>query len=501
MIRIEWAVLALSTGVVAGLVLGAFALVRSSVESYGESPVPATDRHWRVVRRAFLVAAVAFLLFSIYGSLIPFRLQVPDLGERPPDRWLVWSFSRTDMAANFLLMVPGAYCLMGATCLRSRKWWVLGLASLATLLVCGLVTWINEFGQLWIARRVASWTDIVMQHLGAITGVAAWWISGALVSHWVWEFASQRRSASRWSWVLELYMVGFVFYHLLPLDLTISVGEIGNKFVTGRINIIPFRDLSHRTADWVELLRDVAIYVPVGAFVTLWRTARLRSFSQSLCFGFLIAVAVEAGQVVVRSRFADSGDVLLGMLGVSLGHFLVRRLARGKVADSTAAYRWGLASIAWMLVLPVVFWYPYELTQDSGPIREAFKHFWARPFERLIMGNSTLGITVTVLRNIVAFVPLGLLLSQVAARVAKRSSVRRAATLAAGATIVAYATALELVQLVIVGRTADITDWGLFVVSGWMGLTLGLKATRQPSDAAGEESRSAESSDSSVHAR
>ncbi len=480
--RVELQIVGLAVGVIAATMFAVLWVLRASIEppgklgASGESESAGDDRHWPMVRAIFLILAIGTLAFSLYGSLVPFSL---DLSSGEVNRGLHWSFSRTDMAANFLLLLPAGYFLTGAFGLHAKSVVERVASSVGAWSICGVITWINEFGQLLVTERVASWTDIVMQHLGATVGMACWWLTGSIVAPWAHGFLTNRRSAHRWIWLLELYLVGFVVYHVLPLDLTLNIGDLGKKYIEGRISLIPFADLRGRASTWIEIVRDVAIFVPIGALTTLWHTTRPRSLAHSLCCGLVIALALEAAQVIVQSRYASATDVVLGVVGIGLGHGLVRLIARDSAADGSSLARWTLVAIGWMSLLPLIFWYPYEMTRDTTEIRHAFAGFFAKPFQRLIMGNSPMVLIVLVLRDVACFLPLGMLWSQVVSRSGYRGVARRGAVVAAGLTIAIYAGGLELVQIAIPARTADITDWGIFVLAGWLGIAIGLFATRE----------------------
>ena len=133
-----------------------------------------------------------------------------------------------------------------------------------------------------------------MQHIGALTGIVAWKFSGRTVTDWFGQLVSYERSDRRWSLLLELYVVGLIAYHLLPLDLTLNVGEIGKKYLDGKITIIPFQNFNGASIDWLYLVRDIAIYIPMGAFITTWmrKGSAPRSFAKTICLGFVFSLCV-----------------------------------------------------------------------------------------------------------------------------------------------------------------------------------------------------------------
>src|SRR5262245_7222032 len=112
-------------------------------------------------RRTFLVGLAASVAFAIYGSLVPFDLhRLPfavalrrfDLAMEGP--LFVWS--RSDLIANVLLMVPVAFCLMASWRLDRRGLAGALFAAVVTL-ACGYgLANSLEFMQVYTPDRVVS---------------------------------------------------------------------------------------------------------------------------------------------------------------------------------------------------------------------------------------------------------------------------------------------------------------------------------------------------------
>jgi VanZ family protein len=106
------------------------------------------------------------------------------------------------MAANFLLAFPTAFFAMGFFNSTNGSRFI--LAGMTVLLLCSGLSLASECGQLWIPNRVPSWTDIVMQHFGALAGITTWKFSGRTVTDWFGQLVSYERSERRWDLLLEL---------------------------------------------------------------------------------------------------------------------------------------------------------------------------------------------------------------------------------------------------------------------------------------------------------
>ena len=128
-------------------------------------------------RRASLwIAACGYLLFVVYGSLVPL-----DYHPHPPDaawrdfletRYLKLGVgSRADWVANILLYIPLAYLLCAGVVagVGSAVARFIGVA--AVFAFCAAVALSVEFTQLFFPPRTVSLNDIVAEFVGAQKGL------------------------------------------------------------------------------------------------------------------------------------------------------------------------------------------------------------------------------------------------------------------------------------------------------------------------------------------
>ena len=129
-----------------------------------------------------LVAALAYTMFPVYGSLMPFRWHARPLDEVWPRFMAMLDGpltveSRADVAANVLLAMPfgwlwmaAAVLLLGAAPRRPARVLVgLGVVAAGVALALAL-----EFAQHFFSARKPALSDIVAQGCGAALGVLAW---------------------------------------------------------------------------------------------------------------------------------------------------------------------------------------------------------------------------------------------------------------------------------------------------------------------------------------
>jgi len=110
-----------------------------------------------------------------------------------------------------------------------------------------------------------------------------------------------------------------------------TAGRAGVSGLAEHLNLVPLRSIGRYVAGpWpvvrVELLGNVAAFVPFGVLVPLAWGRRLRWW-QVLAAGVALSVGIEVAQFAfVPARAADVDDVVLNALGIAAG------LALGRIA-------------------------------------------------------------------------------------------------------------------------------------------------------------------------
>lgn len=417
--------------------------------------------------RWLLLASVAFV---VYGSLVPLNFQ-PMAWDEAVARLMDFaaddlsSGSRIDKASNVLLTVPVAFA--AAQILLPGRSTVAAFLWRFVIVVCVLLLSMGvEFAQQFFPPRTMSWSDVGAQTFGTFIALVAQHRWGAVVSQWLIGWWRRERRSARLSRALKAYLAVMLGFGLLPLDLTVNPVEIYHKWAGGRVILLPFAGLSGDLSERVyECVTDVAIWLPVG--VLLYLSGPL-TLLQILLRGLLLAAAIESAQLFVFTRVTDVTDVMLAGVGVLLGRACVQLWFRVSAQGGLrfGARGWFGAWVAWLLLVMMVFWFPFQFQMPSGGEWMA----WLRvPFSTYQLASEYRAVN-EVLRRVGFFLPGGVLLF-----LALHARVRGDGSRVAGFAVVlllCVAVVVEAGQIFLPGKVADLTDAGLAFLGGALGFRL-----------------------------
>lgn len=434
---------------------------------------------------AIVYAALAYLGFVIYGSLVPLDFRpvpweqaVARFGDIP---YLNLGIaSRADWVANILLFIPLAF--FWNAMLAPRRSVAGGIVVSLLVTAGGVALSIGiEFSQIFFPPRTVSLNDILAEAIGTLLGVLLWWAAGRRFTRWLAGWLSTGASSGWPGRLLYTYLFGLFAYSLLPLDLTLSPVEIFHKWRAGRVMLIPFGyHFANPAQALYGLLSDVAIWVPAGLLYRIHHRAR----GQLSLWLVLVAAAalLEGLQLFVYSRVSDVTDIFTAGVGAALGIWLARQLGQAE----TSAQRdtvpqpaiWLAATLAWIAVLMAVFWYPFDFRTDGGFVRERLALFAKVPFETYYYGTEFRAAT-ELLHKLLFFMPLGALLALALRPLRHRAGAGIVWTFGV-ALVFGVPLAIELGQALLPGKYPDSTDWLLEVLGSVLGYSLvaRLKAVR-----------------------
>lgn len=431
-------------------------------------------------RTHLTLAALAYLAFAVYGSLVPLDFRPRPLAQA----WAAFRevpflelgiASRADWVANLLLFIPLAFLWTGALTLgRSLPWRV---AASLFILGAGIALSVGiEFTQLFFPPRTVSQNDILAEALGALIGVAAWWSAGGRLVRWYEGWREPGTPSGLAQRLLWAYLAVVFAYGVLPLDLTLSVVEIFHKWREGKLNLIPFAALPPDPAHALyDLASDALLWLPPAM---LWRLGGRCGTGGAVGRAFGAAVLLEFLQLFVYSRVSDLTDLFTAALGAAAGGGLGAHLAgagRERLGVHTAwahpSPRWlplGLA-LAWIGGLMALFWYPFDFRTDRAFVSERLGSFGNVPFMAYYYGTEFRAVT-EVLHKLVFFAPLGALLAWFVSGLPWLW--RGWATAASMLVIAGTALGIELGQVLLPDKNPDSTDGFLEGLGGLAGFLL-----------------------------
>ncbi len=437
-------------------------------------------------RPHLLLAALAATALAVYGSFVPLEFHHLDWADavrqfkRVPYLEL-GVYKRADLVANIVLFLPLGFLWLGALDIDRRT---RTAAMLAAPLIAGLLAALAvavEFFQQWTVRRTVSQNDMMAESVGAIAGILLWLLAGRWLTARVRDVVAPGEPVAtrneqtalmllRLRRFLLLYTIGFVLYNIQPLDVALSAASLRQKYDDGRILLTPFVSLRGGlfNALW-QSGSDILLFLPIGMWLRLGEN-RLRRFPLTVVLIVLAACLIEAMQLFIFTRYADTTDLFTGALGGILGALLVGRLAAERDdavpterAGAHTAIGWALC-LAYTVPLLIFSWEPFTLVATRA-------EFWRRvagainpPFSGHYFGTEFNALT-KVMRDVMYFVPYGAALRW------SRGDAEPGVLSWIGITLLAVALGItiETGQAAVIGRYADLTSVFLNVIGAWLG--------------------------------
>ncbi len=416
--------------------------------------------------RQYSWLTAAFVVFIVYGSLVPLHFRSLPLDEG----WsrLKEAFSQpvavaqpSDWLANILLFIPLGFLLMGWRCVDRPG------HSLAPILgiipACSLLSAALEFAQLWFPPRNTNINDVVAETMGAIIGLSIWLLKGQAATEWTRRFWS--RHASR-NWSMRLippYLLVLVISHGLPFDLTLSPTQLKKKRQLGMVALIPFENTAQNPYETVDkIIVNVAWFLPAGALLAgIPFLYGKRSWPEVAGIGIALAACIELMQLSVLSRYFDATDIVTGTIAVWLGWRLMRSWQHTYLLlNSSLDGKRLIAAFLWVGALLFFHLEPFAFTADATILGERLRQTSAIPFEACL-SLDYLNELNKLIQKALLFVPLGLFVSKHRGGRIERASVIVSALF--------LSFALAIGKLFCQPHALDVTDFVIEPLGAWLG--------------------------------
>lgn len=281
--------------------------------------------------RAVRYAALGYLFFVVYGSLVPLDFQYHSLNEALAQFAHIPYLSlgpaeRADWVANVVLYVPLAYLVSASLASDADSGVVRGLKAAWVFVFCAAVAVGVEFTQIFFPPRTVSLNDIIAELIGSAIGVAIWHAAGDRLRGLWNEAKAGGPFAVRAA--LTLYLVAYLGVSFFPYDFLLSWHELSAKLATHRdswlVSVAACPSAVRCAAQLgYETLAVIPLGVLVGILLTRGRPRRLRV---ALAYGALLGILVEVVQLFLESGVAQGISVLTRSVGAGLGLLLYDRL-------------------------------------------------------------------------------------------------------------------------------------------------------------------------------
>jgi len=345
-------------------------------------------------------------ILLIYASIVPLKYTPLDW-DQTIDRWkqIQWLqlgvYNRADWIANALVVIPSAFFLSGAVDAGRRTRLPLILVSpLIVLFLAAVVLWI-ELVQVWFPPRTVSQNDIFAGWAGSLLGCIAWWLVGRPASHALESFIHLPSMLARVRWLLGALCFFSLAYTLYPFDFVVSWEELYEKKTLGRLSYSFSQTELISLAGVKGIIMAAAKVFPFGAWMGLTFSKRVPWLTITG-----IALALEAIQIPIYSKFATEWEAIAGIGGGTVG-WMVARYWPTWITWFDRRWIWECLALAWSGLLVVFFNFRFsDVLRDENEIAQRWNDFWTPPLLRYYYTSEYSAIS-NLLGKIGMFIILG----------------------------------------------------------------------------------------------
>ena len=399
----------------------------------------------------------AYLLFVVYGSLLPFEYREYTLAQAIEqfagigylDLGVV---SRADWMANIVLYIPLAYLccawILGMRAVSTGRY----LALLLVFAICLGVAVAVEFTQIFFAPRTVSLNDLLAETLGTLGGIGLWAFGRGRIMQLRDAFAVGGHQSVVAA--IAAYGMVYVALSLFPYDFLISARELAWKLESGSQGWL----ISGGCSDWVRcvarLAGDMIAIAPLGVLIRLAfpHLSLRRIFSAGLALG----LALEGLQFMLASGTSQGLSVVLRGIGL-VGGAMIGELLKRMGPAPVARFIWRATpfiALPYLLLLAAVAGWFSGPWLSPGEALARLTELRVMPFYYHYFSTEPAAMA-SLLANAAMYAPIGGLLW---ARQASGVWVTSRGSKTAALWAVALALPIELGKLLVASKHPDFTN-------------------------------------------
>ena len=409
--------------------------------------------------KPFRYAATLYLLFVIYGSLVPFAYrELPfeiALNQLKNIRYLNLGMeSRADWVANILLYIPLAF-LISASFGHIHNLTKRLVLAFFVFVFCISIAFFIEFAQLYFPPRTVSINDLIAETLGTLLGIFIWNFLGQYFIN-LYQQISLGSLLSVKAAIIS-YTLIYLVLSFFPFDFVTSISELEIKLDSGLVNLfVSFDQENEDILKWlIKILVEMSILMPLGYLFCLVPRLSHKLLVTTL-IGFFIGIFIESVQVFLVSGVAQGISVFTRTIGMGLGAVFYNWSKKQQLSEWIPRFR--------LLILVAIL--PYALLVFA--INGGFSGAWLTSTEAINKLGQTNFIPlyyfyyttetialISLLSNLGTYLPIGLMYWFSAFSSPDRSKIH---WFNVGLTASAFAIAIETEKLFLTDKHADPTD-------------------------------------------
>jgi VanZ family protein len=301
--------------------------------------MPTADR-----RHAFF-AFLVYLVFVVYGSLVPFEYRAYTFDEAVKQFSAIQYLdlgieSRADWVANIVLYVPLSFlgCAWGVG-IRSTGA-LRHLTALSIFVFCLAVAVAVEFTQIFFAPRTVSLNDLLAETLGSAGGIALFVLGRWRIARLLDAFAEGGR-ASVYAAMIA-YLILYLLLSLFPYDFVVSTQELAWKLSSDNWGWLIAGSCNGWLRCTARQASEIVAIAPLGVFIAL--AAPGIGYRRIFLIGAMLSLILEPFQLLLASGVSQGLSVLWRGAGLVAGAAIGRILLRH-----------GPSPLAWIIKTTIPF--------------------------------------------------------------------------------------------------------------------------------------------------